>query len=54
MRRLDEDDVKKNEKDGINMGNMILNIDKNRAGVDHKLLGLVFNLDNLTIKEVIS
>jgi DNA primase len=43
----------KSEVQKINLGNMILNIDKNRDGLGQKIIGLWFNRENLQIREVI-
>lgn len=53
LARLKDEDIADNKMDGINMGNMIMYIDKNRAGIDKQKIGLIFDRENLAIREVV-
>jgi DNA primase len=53
MRQRTKDELEKDKLDNKNFGNMILNIDKNRAGIDKVVIPLVFNRDNLKIREAV-
>lgn len=53
LARLDEEDIERNKMDGINMGNMVMHIDKNRAGIDKQRVGLIFDRENLAIREAL-
>jgi len=53
VRQRTKDELEKDKLDGKNYGNMILNIDKNRAGIDKVVIPLVFDKENLKIREVI-
>lgn len=54
IRRLSKDEIEANKLQSRPLGNMILNIDKNRSGADKIIVGLQFNLENLTISEVLT
>lgn len=50
-KRSPEEQLEDN-KTGVNYGNLLMHIDKNRSGEDKVKLGLLFNRGDLTIKEV--
>jgi len=54
IRRLSKDEIEANKLENRPLGNMILNIDKNRSGVDKMIIGLQFDLENMTISEVLT
>lgn len=53
VRQRTTDELEKDKIDGKNYGNMILNVDKNRAGIDKVVIPLVFNRENLKIREAV-
>lgn len=53
IKQRTEFEIEEDKLQGRNYGNMLLNIDKNREGPSKQIVGLIFNKDNLSIKEVV-
>ena len=53
IKKLDEVMIHDYQAHGKNFGNLLLNIDKNRSGLDKQKIGLIFNSDDLTVREVL-
>jgi replicative DNA helicase len=53
LRQRSEAEIEKDKIDNKNLGNAILNIDKNRSGIDKIICPLIFNKENLRFREVL-
>ena len=50
---LTPEEINSYQMHNINFGNMLFNIDKNRSGLDKQKIGLIFNDQDLTLREVL-